>query len=266
MPIFSSDLETTLRRSLALARERRHEYATLEHLLLALTDDIDASPALIACGCNVPSLQSTVRTYLDSELENLVDEKVEEPKASNAFQRVVQRAAFQVQSAGNDEVTGVNVLAAIFAERDTHATFFLQEQNVTRYDVVNYISQGAIKFDRKLARVKYRIDEAAKSAPQFVRKKGRLSYVERSSVGSLKERKLAVAERLNQLRSICTARSNEQPQLNSLTNRYAEALGRLRVNNGSYNLFLIGLEIESLVRLKNQSITDRDRNIPLDAD
>jgi ATP-dependent Clp protease ATP-binding subunit ClpA len=145
MPIFSRALEKTLRRALSLANERRHEYATLEHLLLALIDDVDAAAVLRACGVDLDSLRKTVVHYLDTELENLVVDSQEEAKATNGFQRVVQRAAFHVQSSGREEVTGANVLVAIFAERETHAAYFLQEQDMTRYDAVNYISHGIAK-------------------------------------------------------------------------------------------------------------------------
>jgi ATP-dependent Clp protease ATP-binding subunit ClpA len=145
MPIFSRALEKTLRRALSLANERRHEYATLEHLLLALIDDVDAAAVLRACGVDLDALRKTVVQYLDTELENLVVDSPEEAKATNGFQRVVQRAAFHVQSSGREEVTGANVLVAIFAERETHAAYFLQEQDMTRYDAVNYISHGIAK-------------------------------------------------------------------------------------------------------------------------
>ena len=145
MPIFSRALEKTLRRALSLANERRHEYATLEHLLLALIDDVDAAAVLRACGVDLDNLRKTVVQYLDTELENLVVDSQEEAKATNGFQRVVQRAAFHVQSSGREEVTGANVLVAIFAERETHAAYFLQEQDMTRYDAVNYISHGIAK-------------------------------------------------------------------------------------------------------------------------
>jgi ATP-dependent Clp protease ATP-binding subunit ClpA len=145
MPIFSRALEKTLRRALSLANERHHEYATLEHLLLALIDDVDSAAVLRACGVDLDSLRKTVVNYLDTELENLVVDSQEEAKATNGFQRVVQRAAFHVQSSGREEVTGANVLVAIFAERETHAAYFLQEQDMTRYDAVNYISHGIAK-------------------------------------------------------------------------------------------------------------------------
>ena len=145
MPIFSRALEKTLRRALSLANERHHEYATLEHLLLALIDDVDAAAVLRACGVDLDALRKTVVHYLDTELENLVVDSQEEAKATTGFQRVVQRAAFHVQSSGREEVTGANVLVAIFAERESHAAYFLQEQDMTRYDAVNYISHGIAK-------------------------------------------------------------------------------------------------------------------------
>src|SRR5712672_2843997 len=145
MPTFSQSLEQSLHRALAIANERHHQYATLEHLLLSLIDDVDAAAVMRACGVDVDSLRKTVVQYLDTELENLVVESQEEAKATNGFQRVVQRAAFHVQSSGREEVTGANVLIAIFAERESHAAYFLQEQDMTRYDAVNYISHGIAK-------------------------------------------------------------------------------------------------------------------------
>jgi ATP-dependent Clp protease ATP-binding subunit ClpA len=145
MPVFSRALEKTLRKALALANERRHEYATLEHLLLALIDDPDAAAVLRACNVDLDQLRKNVVQYLDTDLDNLIVEAIDEAKATAGFQRVVQRAAIHVQSSGREEVTGANVLVAIFAERESHAAYFLQEQDMTRYDAVNYISHGIAK-------------------------------------------------------------------------------------------------------------------------
>jgi ATP-dependent Clp protease ATP-binding subunit ClpA len=145
MPVFSRALEKTLRKALAIANERRHEYATLEHLLMALIDDPDGAAVLRACNVDLEILRKNVARYIDNELENLVVEAGEEAKATAGFQRVVQRAAIHVQSSGREEVTGANVLVAIFAERESHAAYFLQEQDMTRYDAVNYISHGIAK-------------------------------------------------------------------------------------------------------------------------
>ncbi|HEY1941853.1 MAG TPA: ATP-dependent Clp protease ATP-binding subunit ClpA [Roseiarcus sp.] len=145
MPVFSRALEKTLRKALTLANERRHEYATLEHLLLALLDDPDAAAVMRACNVDLDALRKNVVHYVDTELENIIVDTVDEAKATAGFQRVVQRAAIHVQSSGREEVTGANVLVAIFAERETHAAYFLQEQDMTRYDAVNYISHGIAK-------------------------------------------------------------------------------------------------------------------------
>src|SRR5271165_4438626 len=145
MPTFSRNLEQSLHRALALANERHHEYATLEHLLLALLDDPDAAAVMRACNVDLDKLRRSLTAYLESELENLVSEGNEDSKPTAGFQRVIQRAVIHVQSSGREEVTGANVLVAIFAERESHAAYFLQEQDMTRYDAVNYISHGIAK-------------------------------------------------------------------------------------------------------------------------
>ncbi|HZB63152.1 MAG TPA: ATP-dependent Clp protease ATP-binding subunit ClpA [Microvirga sp.] len=145
MPSFSRSLEQALHRALALAGERRHEYATLEHLLLALLDDQDAAAVMRACNVDLDVLRRNLVDYVDSELANLVADGRQDSKPTAGFQRVIQRAVIHVQSSGRDEVTGANVLVAIFAERESHAAYFLQEQDMTRYDAVNYISHGIAK-------------------------------------------------------------------------------------------------------------------------
>jgi ATP-dependent Clp protease ATP-binding subunit ClpA len=145
MPTFSRSLEQSLHRALAIANERHHEYATLEHLLLALIDDQDASAVMRACNVDLDRLRRSLTAYLESELENLITDGAEDSKPTAGFQRVIQRAVIHVQSSGREEVTGANVLVAIFAERESHAAYFLQEQDMTRYDAVNYISHGIAK-------------------------------------------------------------------------------------------------------------------------
>ncbi len=145
MPSFSRNLEQTLHRAVALAGQRRHEYATLEHLLLSLLEDADAAAVLRACSVDLAALKKSLVSYIDGELENLVTDGREDPKPTAGFQRVIQRAVIHVQSSGREEVTGANVLVAIFAERESHAAYFLQEQDMTRYDAVNYISHGIAK-------------------------------------------------------------------------------------------------------------------------
>src|SRR5712671_2101573 len=143
--MLSRNLEKTLHRALAYANERRHEYATLEHLLLALTEDQDAVAVLRACTVDLEKLRRDLTSYVDNELVNLVSNHVEDAKPTASFQRVLQRAAIHVQSSGREEVTGANVLVAMFAERESHAVYFLQEQDMTRFDAVNYISHGIAK-------------------------------------------------------------------------------------------------------------------------
>ena len=145
MPSFSRSLEEGLHRALALANERGHEYATLEHLLLALIDDQDAAAVMRACSVDLDKLRSDLVSYIDTELSNLIVNNGEDSKPTAGFQRVIQRAVIHVQSSGREEVTGANVLVAIFAERESHAAYFLQEQDMTRYDAVNYISHGIAK-------------------------------------------------------------------------------------------------------------------------
>src|SRR5881398_509512 len=145
MPTFSQSLEQSLHRALAIANERHHQYATLEHLLLSLIDDSDAAAVMRACSVDLDKLRTSLVNYLETEFENLVTEGGDDAKPTAGFQRVIQRAVIHVQSSGREEVTGANVLIAIFAERESHAAYFLQEQDMTRYDAVNYISHGIAK-------------------------------------------------------------------------------------------------------------------------
>ena len=146
MPSFSTTLETAIHTSLALAAARKHELATLEHLLVALIDEPEAANVMKACSVDLKVLKKNLSQYLDEELTSLVSETKEfDSTPTTAFQRVIQRAAIHVQSSGRSEVTGANVLVAIFAERESNAAYFLQEQEMTRYDAVNYIAHGVAK-------------------------------------------------------------------------------------------------------------------------
>ncbi|MEF2555015.1 ATP-dependent Clp protease ATP-binding subunit ClpA [Aurantimonas sp. C2-5-R2] len=145
MPTFSQSLEKSLHQALTLANERRQEFATLEHLLLALLEDKDAAAVMQGCSVDLDILRRNLTTYIDTELANLVTGHDEDSKPTAGFHRVIQRAVIHVQSSGREEVTGANVLVAIFAERESHAAYFLQEQEITRYDAVNFISHGISK-------------------------------------------------------------------------------------------------------------------------
>nr|WP_319485369.1 ATP-dependent Clp protease ATP-binding subunit ClpA [uncultured Cohaesibacter sp.] len=145
MPSFSNSLEAALHKALMTANERSQEFATLEHLLFALIDDSDAAAVMRACGVDLDLLEKNLLDYIDNELSNLVMTNGQDSKPTAGFQRVIQRAVIHVQSSGREEVTGANVLVAIFAERESHAAYFLHEQDMTRYDAVNYISHGIAK-------------------------------------------------------------------------------------------------------------------------
>jgi ATP-dependent Clp protease ATP-binding subunit ClpA len=146
VPSFSNSLEQAIHAALAQANQRKHEFATLEHLLLSLLDEPDALRVMQACGVNVDELRKDLEDFIDDDLSNLVtDIEGSEAVPTAAFQRVIQRAAIHVQSSGRTEVTGANVLVAIFAERESNAAYFLQEQDMTRYDAVNFIAHGVAK-------------------------------------------------------------------------------------------------------------------------
>ncbi len=145
MPSLSRSLEQALHQAIKLASDRHHEYATLEHLLLALMDDADAGQVMKACNVDTDALRRAVQKYVDEELVTLVIEDGEEAKPTTGFQRVVQRAVLHVQNSGRDEVTGANVLVALFTERESQAVYFLHEQNMNRLDAVSYISHGIAK-------------------------------------------------------------------------------------------------------------------------
>ena len=146
MPSITPSLENALERALTAAGERQHEYATLEHLLLALTDDEDAIEVMSACKVDIAALKQALEQYIDEDLSSLItDNPSGRVQPTAAFQRVVQRAVLHVESSGRDEVSGANILISIFSERESHATYFLQEQDMTRYDAVNYVSHGVSK-------------------------------------------------------------------------------------------------------------------------
>lgn len=146
MAMLSTTLEQTLHRAVAFATQRAHEFVTLEHLLLSLTEDADAVAMLKACSVKITPLQAELQRYLDEELmgiTNLSPGGAASP--TTAFQRVLQRAVIQVQSAGRTEVTGAHMLVAMFAERDSYAVHYLDQQQMTRFDAVNFLSHGTSK-------------------------------------------------------------------------------------------------------------------------
>jgi ATP-dependent Clp protease ATP-binding subunit ClpA len=146
VPSFSASLENAIHEALAAANARKHELATLEHLLLALLDEPDAAKVMRACSVDLKLLRKALVDFIEDDLSSLItDVDGSEAVPTAAFQRVIQRAAIHVQSSGRTEVTGANVLVAIFAERESNAAYFLQEQDMTRYDAVNFIAHGVAK-------------------------------------------------------------------------------------------------------------------------
>jgi ATP-dependent Clp protease ATP-binding subunit ClpA len=183
---------------MAYASERKHEFATLEHLLLALTDDKDAVFVLRACGVDLNKLREDLLTYLDHELEYLVSDSPADPRATESFNRALQRAVIAVQSSGREEVTGANVLIALFGERDSHAVYYLQEQNMTRFDAVNYIGRGVAKVPGlSVTRLADDISEGVKRSQDLdetVSRSGTLAAERQHDVVTLEHLLLALTE------------------------------------------------------------------------
>ena len=159
--MLSQELEISLNAAIQDARSQRHEFITVEHLLVALLDNVNAAEVLRACGGDLAQLRKDLIVFLEENMTNLLDEETD-TQPSLGFQRVIQRAVLHVQSAGNKEVTGANVLVAIFAEKDSHAVYFLHKQDITRFDVVNYIAHGISKVGEGATGLPAPDEEAAK--------------------------------------------------------------------------------------------------------
>ena len=145
--MFSKELELSISQAYQEAREKRHEFLTVEHMLLALLDNASALSILSACGVDMPALERDIRKVLDDTVPILDGDEGRDTQPTIGFQRVLQRALYHVQSAGKDEVLGANVLVAIFSEKDSYANYLLNRHDVTRLDVVNYISHGITKLE-----------------------------------------------------------------------------------------------------------------------
>lgn len=209
MPTFSPSLEKALHQALTFANERHHEYATLEHLLLALIDDADAAAVMGACNVDLDALRKTLVEYVDNELSNLITGYDEDSKPTSGFQRVIQRAVIHVQSSGREEVTGANVLVAIFAERESHAAYFLQEQE----------SQMGTRHPRL---------QAARSSLQSisVEIRGELQRLATSARGEYEQAKAAedsIAKELAVQKALHASSSDKQVELNELQRKATAA-------------------------------------------
>ncbi|MAL72122.1 MAG: ATP-dependent Clp protease ATP-binding subunit ClpA, partial [Alteromonas sp.] len=147
--MLNKELEQTLNNAFVFAREHRHEFMTVEHLLLALLDNSAARDALKACGADIEAIKSELLAFVKDTTPLILDDQLNERETQPTlgFQRVLQRAVFHVQSSGKDEVTGANVLVAIFSEQESQAVYILKKADVTRLDVVNFISHGVSKAD-----------------------------------------------------------------------------------------------------------------------
>ncbi len=143
--MLSKELENSLNAAFRTAYEKRHEFITVEHLLLAMLDNVAALEVLRACGCNIDTLRKELTEFLDETTPLIPAGVKRDTQPTLGFQRVLQRAAFHVQSSGKKEVTGANVLVAIFSEQDSQAVYLLNKQDITRLDIVNYISHGISK-------------------------------------------------------------------------------------------------------------------------
>lgn len=173
MPSLSPALERCLHRALTAATERKHEYVTLEHLLLSLCEDDAAADVMRACDVDVDELRDTLNVYMDEGLAGLLVDNGKDAEPTAGFQRVIQRALIHVQNSGNDEVTGANVLVALFSERESPAAYFLAERDMTRYDAVNYISHGISRnLDPAYRHPQHEVKEEPSKSQKSRRKKG----------------------------------------------------------------------------------------------
>ena len=143
--MIAQELEVSLHMAFVEARQKRHEFITVEHLLLALLDNPTAAEVLRSCGANMDELRKNLTQHITEQTPRIAADREVDTQPTLGFQRVIQRAILHVQSSGKKEVTGANVLVAIFGEKDSHAVYYLHQQGVTRLDVVNFISHGITK-------------------------------------------------------------------------------------------------------------------------
>src|SRR6476646_6296399 len=143
--MIAQELEVSLHMAFVEARQKQHEFITVEHLLLAMLDNPSAAEVLKACGVDLDELRGVLTDFINEHTPRLAAHSDADTQPTQGFQRVIQRAILHVQSSGKKEVTGANVLVAIFGEKESHAVYFLNQRGVTRLDVVNYISHGITK-------------------------------------------------------------------------------------------------------------------------
>ncbi len=214
MATFTKSLENAISHAFKVASEKNHQYVTLEHLLFSLIDETDALNVMKACSVDTDLLKENLEYYIDNELDNIVNsEKESEPQPTAGFQRVIQRSIVHVQSSGKNEVTGANILVSLFAERESHATYFLQEQEVTRYDVVNFISHGITKIDN----FSYTEDVSAANKASTLNKKSFLNnycvnLIEKAKINKI-DTLIGREDEINRMTEILCRRTKNNPLL-----------------------------------------------------
>lgn len=224
---FSISLDEALHQAIQFATERKHELATLEHLLLALTYESSTVPVLQACDVDVGLLRRQLTDYLDAELSNLVTEVDEQAKPTASFHRVVQRAVTHVQAANREEVTGANVLVALFAERESDAVQFLNMQDMSRFDAVNYISNGVSKKSESILAAKRAIPSQRPSPLQVRAVGGRITATNLSVVRNSNDSKIreAFSWLYEEAKEVSSSISRNSPHVRSCVDKYVHALG-----------------------------------------
>lgn len=174
--MLSKELEYSLNHAFKTAHMKKHEFITVEHLLLALLDNASAEPVLRACGCNIKALRGELTQFIDETISLIPDGKQRETQPTLGFQRVLQRAVFHAQAADKKEVSGANLLVALFSEQDSHAVYLLHKQDITRLDVVNYLSHGISKADNHEASHQERDDDVEEEMRESTAKSPLLKY------------------------------------------------------------------------------------------
>ena len=177
--MLSDELEKTLQRAMDKAIKCEHQFITLEHLLYALIEDLDAKKTFEACTVDTELLKNELEAFIKKSLSDLILIGNKEPKPTLGFQRVIQRAVIHVQSSGKDQANGKNVLAAIFSERESHAVYFLQKQDLSRLDVINYISHGIKKSENSELNDSDEINFSDETSSEYgPRKKSACTYID----------------------------------------------------------------------------------------
>lgn len=283
--MLSKALEKTLHRTLGYANERRHEYATLEHLLLALIDDPDAIQAFRACRVDLTGLAAELRAYIRGDLASLITNEETDAKPTASFQRVLQRAAIRKQEMQPvTDVTGADVLLSLFSEPDSSAVYFLKRNGMDANDIRRFLTYGTasvtsepelnlgdirrasrIPSKQAISAIRDEAKASALNAPSFEATHERIHFRQGPATSNqFAERKAFTSARCDSLMELCARRSNEQPEFKKIVDTYSGFLNALSETSGAYELHLAGLDIQTFIKLGAQLPVDPDRNVPLD--